>query len=303
MRSFHTKVVGVTFANDDGMSRQLIISRCRVGEQLVLARDPENVYDRNAIKVCRLTGEQLGHLSRELAASIAGDVDEGARIEAEISDLTGGIPGKPTRGVNLLVHYHELEVVQAVAPAAARPSSIPRRRLSLTKKQRESVAGAELLALCQAITADGMIEDAEIAELRQWLTDHVSEDLPAIAFLTSTVERILADGKVTGDERNELFIAILKVLPPEVRNIADAAWRGLHEGPGEIDLRAIRVKSLVTDSPVKAVPLVTPGEPPIEISPGVRAIPGIQEPSPHVSLKLPITEGGLLSRLRKLLRF
>jgi HIRAN domain-containing protein len=92
-----------------------------------------------------------------------------------------------------------------------------KRRTSITKLQRETAAAAELISLCQTVTEDGHLADEEIAGLRQWLLDHRGSDLPAIAFLLETVDRILADGRVTPDERGDLYRAIETVLPPDIR--------------------------------------------------------------------------------------
>lgn len=105
----------------------------------------------------------------------------------------------------------------------------PTRRASLTKTQRESEVGAELLSLCQAVTTDGSLSDDEVLSLREWLQEHKEEDLPAIAHLMPVVERIVADGKVTPDERRELFITVETVLPPGVRGIAKNARRTVEE--------------------------------------------------------------------------
>lgn len=91
------------------------------------------------------------------------------------------------------------------------------RRLSLTKTQRHTAAGAELLALCQTATEDGSLSDEEIAGLCEWLKDNKGTDLPAILFLTETVESILSDGRVTKEERNALYSAVEAILPPDVR--------------------------------------------------------------------------------------
>jgi hypothetical protein len=98
------------------------------------------------------------------------------------------------------------------------PSKKP--RLSLTREQIQAGVGAELLSLCQTVTADGVLTDEEIHELRAWLEANRSHDLPAIDFLVATLERILADGKVTKEERKELYAAIEKVLPVEARREA-----------------------------------------------------------------------------------
>lgn len=90
-------------------------------------------------------------------------------------------------------------------------------RLSLTRDQIQAGVGAELLALCQSMTEDGTLSKSEIIALRDWLAANRSSDLPSIDFLATTLERIIADGKVTKDERKELYKAIEKVLPPEAR--------------------------------------------------------------------------------------
>jgi hypothetical protein len=84
------------------------------------------------------------------------------------------------------------------------------KRKSLTKSQIQAGIGAELLTLCQTMTADGVLSDAEITALRNWLEENRSSDLPAICFLITTVEKIMADGKVTKEERLELYKAIEK---------------------------------------------------------------------------------------------
>jgi hypothetical protein len=89
------------------------------------------------------------------------------------------------------------------------------KRVSLTESQRSSGIGAELLALCQSVTDDGQLSKDEVLELRRWLKDNRRAELPAISFLSETVERIVADHRITRDERQELYRAIELVLPPE----------------------------------------------------------------------------------------
>ena len=103
------------------------------------------------------------------------------------------------------------------------------RRVSLSKRQRVTLEGAQLLSLCQAVTEDGSLADEEIAALRDWLVDNRSSDLPAISFLTATVEKILADGAATKDERDDLYRAIETVLPPELRRGAMSKRHALQE--------------------------------------------------------------------------
>src|SRR5437879_2287369 len=103
--------------------------------------------------------------------------------------------------------------------------SQPNRRLSITKLQRRSAAGADLIALCQTVTEDGSLSQEELAALKQWLDDHGATDLPARDYLFHTIERIVADGKVTLEERRELHRAIETILPPDVRSPASAKRR------------------------------------------------------------------------------
>ena len=99
------------------------------------------------------------------------------------------------------------------------------KRLSLTKSQRTSGIGAELLSLCQTVTEDGTLSLEEVRQLAQWLRDNRGSDLPAMEFLTKTVEEIIADKKVTHDELQRLYEAIEVVLPTDMRKDAVAARR------------------------------------------------------------------------------
>ena len=99
--SFFTKVAGVTFEG-----RQRIIARCSVGEILRVVRDPTNRFDKGAIKVMRLSGEQLGfipaHVSRgDDPSGLASRMDRGGKYGCRIKDLTGG--GLRNLGVNIEV--------------------------------------------------------------------------------------------------------------------------------------------------------------------------------------------------------
>src|SRR5215467_1357537 len=91
------------------------------------------------------------------------------------------------------------------------------RRISITKLQRRTAAAVELIALCQTITADGRLADDEIVAFKQWLTDNERVDLPPKDLLAQTVTKILSDGMVTDEERDDLFAAIETALPPDIR--------------------------------------------------------------------------------------
>lgn len=99
--TFHSKVVGVTYQNDDGSDRQKLLKKCKVGEKLNLIREPVP-EDENGVKVCRLNGEQIGWLKRAVAREITSLLYAGGEAEVEITDLTGGDAGQ-SLGCNIKI--------------------------------------------------------------------------------------------------------------------------------------------------------------------------------------------------------
>lgn len=90
-----TAIAGVTHNNDNGTSRQVIIRLCKVNDPLNLKHEAVE-QDANAVKVLRGKGDQVGFLSRELAAEIAPLLDQGEIIHAEVVKKTrfAGTDGK-----------------------------------------------------------------------------------------------------------------------------------------------------------------------------------------------------------------
>lgn len=83
-----TKVVGVTFANEDGSSRADVIATMNESDPIVLERDPFNEYDSNAVKVCVVQNgvkKQFGNLGRDLAAVISPRMRRGETFKAFIT--------------------------------------------------------------------------------------------------------------------------------------------------------------------------------------------------------------------------
>lgn len=100
------------------------------------------------------------------------------------------------------------------------PKKTSKPRISLTSTQVQTDVGLQLVAICQSVTEDGRLADAEIIELRQWVSDNQSSTLPAIQHLAGTLDAVLADGIITTEERQIVYKAIEAVLPPEHRRIA-----------------------------------------------------------------------------------
>ncbi len=101
------------------------------------------------------------------------------------------------------------------------------RRRVLSKAEVAEGIGAELFAICQDVTADGALDDAETQSLLRWLAENeaAADELPAVAFLVETAKRILADGHLTDAERREMHRAVEAVMPKEAREVAADARR------------------------------------------------------------------------------
>jgi len=106
-RKFKTKVVGVTFDNLNGSSRQDAIRGLNIGDRLQLAWNPSNPHDSNAILVFgrgsmhELDGDTcIGHLKADLAADVVDWInrDDVNGMYAEVSKILGSTSDLPTYG-------------------------------------------------------------------------------------------------------------------------------------------------------------------------------------------------------------
>lgn len=97
MREVVTKVVGVSFGK-----RQEYVKELEPGQRLFWKHESDNEYDANAIAVYsdEEMQKQIGHLKREMAATVVGWISEGKRITIFVEKVTGGI-GKMSYGVNI----------------------------------------------------------------------------------------------------------------------------------------------------------------------------------------------------------
>jgi len=97
-RTYFVSVAGVSYNNDDGSSRQTIISRCKPGETLMLIREPDNKIDAGAIKVTRRNGQQIGYVPAQFARNgdsggLAQKIDSGVTFRCRIAEINGGGAG------------------------------------------------------------------------------------------------------------------------------------------------------------------------------------------------------------------
>jgi hypothetical protein len=86
LKDLSFKIVGVTFPNSNGSSRQEIISKINLLSTVELVREPHNEYDPNAIAVY-VEGEQVGFLSSEEAVSMASLMDSGTDFHVIVEDI------------------------------------------------------------------------------------------------------------------------------------------------------------------------------------------------------------------------
>jgi len=69
----------------------------------LLIREPDNRHDRNAIKVCRRNGQQIGYIMAGMAPRLADQLDSGERMDAVLEEIRGGTRDKPYLGVAIRI--------------------------------------------------------------------------------------------------------------------------------------------------------------------------------------------------------
>lgn len=96
-------LVGESFDNRDGTSRQTELLVTAPGERAYLRREPDNPHDSNAVLVLSARGVGIGHLSRADAAALAAIIDAGLEFDVQVHCLRGGLPDYPSYGCTVSV--------------------------------------------------------------------------------------------------------------------------------------------------------------------------------------------------------
>lgn len=86
LKNVKLKVVGVTFNNPDGTSRQEILSKLNTNSLVMLEREPDNKFDKNAVKVVTMFG-QVGYIGKDYASILAEMMDAGHSFMATVADV------------------------------------------------------------------------------------------------------------------------------------------------------------------------------------------------------------------------
>lgn len=94
--SYDLKVVGVSFDNDDGTSRQAALKMCKSGDKITLKRQPTTTHP-NVVQVWANAG-MIGHVSSVEAERLAPIMDNGSTVIAKVKKIIGGTPEKSTLG-------------------------------------------------------------------------------------------------------------------------------------------------------------------------------------------------------------
>lgn len=100
VKTIHTKVVGVTFQNDDGSNRQDILADCIPGDQLELR---PFVYKGLPAYAVFDGDKQIGNIPSE-TAQVIHDCSIGLVVRSEIAEITGGDGLK--YGCNIIVQIY-----------------------------------------------------------------------------------------------------------------------------------------------------------------------------------------------------
>ncbi len=93
LKPFNVILDGTKLPNDDGVKRQDIIKKCKVGDKLTLVHEP---HVSEAVKVTLQDGTLIGFIPPEQAVEIASRLKKKITVDAEISKISGGNFFKPT---------------------------------------------------------------------------------------------------------------------------------------------------------------------------------------------------------------
>ncbi|KAJ5398775.1 hypothetical protein N7465_009264 [Penicillium sp. CMV-2018d] len=159
-----TKIVGVRFYR----------GRANPGERVIINRDANNQYDRNAIKVNNVMGAQVGHIPRQMAAKLASYMD--ARDLIIEGTLTGAIgdfwcpvdlklfgTSDPTRRSNLKQRMQNDKLPIRQLNALEREERKAEKETE--KRQKEAAKKARAMALGKAAAQWQANENSEYANL------------------------------------------------------------------------------------------------------------------------------------------
>lgn len=109
IKVFQTNIYGVTKRTEDGKSRQKFIrDELTSGQWLYLEREPNNRYDKNAVKIYTKSWVDIGYIPKERNNKLAELMDNGYDCRAQIMEITGGTWNKENFGIVVDVFRQEI---------------------------------------------------------------------------------------------------------------------------------------------------------------------------------------------------
>ncbi len=90
----YTKVAGISFEG-----RQRTVEVLEENEELILKREKDNKFDKNAIQIFNKTGIMISYINKVLAGDMAKLMDSGVDFNCRVMQITGFT--QATQGVNL----------------------------------------------------------------------------------------------------------------------------------------------------------------------------------------------------------
>ena len=98
-------IVGESFENSDGTSRQQVLAKCNPGDAVLLERQPDNKHGSNAIFVKTHPGHGVGYIGNVDAKILAPIIDSGRTYRAQVHELRGGIDDYETIGCRIAIAF------------------------------------------------------------------------------------------------------------------------------------------------------------------------------------------------------
>lgn len=83
-----------------------------------------------------------------------------------------------------------------------------------TSGNMSTFAMQQLIGLLRGITADRKVNELEAANLRIWLADYSDLAIPEFSTISTEIESILSDGKITAKENKRLLMLFNKIIDP-----------------------------------------------------------------------------------------
>ena len=93
---YFSKLTGVSYENDNGEHRQLIIFQLKrrglleQGQELLFQHQPWNKFDANAIAIFGADSRQLGYLPKDMASYVCRAMNNGQQVKIYVESVTGG---------------------------------------------------------------------------------------------------------------------------------------------------------------------------------------------------------------------